>query len=179
MKHAASVAIGASPIVTFGALQMFGASSAAQWPDVADQFMNLRFWLTILVILLCGAFGGVSYELLLRKGAIELPHRVQPDSVGRAYTHAPPNTLIAFGIVGRALVGSAAALCILLVAAPGTAHAVIALSVTAGAAAPALIRLMRKQLLVAANVLDRLNRAGEPDPQPAARPAGAAAIQPA
>jgi hypothetical protein len=52
-------------------------------------------------MLLGGAFGGVSYELLLRGGAIELPHRVKPDSGGRSYSHAPPETLVALGTMNR------------------------------------------------------------------------------
>jgi hypothetical protein len=151
---------------------MFSSSSTSQWPGITDDFLSVHFWLTILVMVLGGAFGGVSYELMLRKGAIELPHRVQADTVGRTYTHAPPETLIALGIVGRALVGSAAALSVLMVASPNTAHAAIALSVTSGAAAPALIRLMRKQLVAASNLLDRLNRA-----EPAKRPTHATATQ--
>jgi hypothetical protein len=139
---------------------MFGASTPP-WPGITDDFMSLRFWLTIAVMLLGGAFGGVSYELLLRKGAIELPHRVQADAAGRNYSHAPAETLIAIGIVGRALVGSAAAISVLMVANPSTGHAALALSVTSGAAAPALIRLMRKQLLIASDVLDRLNRVNQ------------------
>jgi hypothetical protein len=160
MRNAATLALGASPIVTFGALQMFGTPQPSQWSEIADAFMNVHFWLTVAVILVGGGFGGVSYELLLRKGAIELPHRVQAETVGRNHSHVPAETLVAFGIVGRAMVGAAAAMCVLLVATPSTPHGVIALSVTAGAAAPALIRLMRKQLLVAANVLDRLNQGG-------------------
>src|SRR5690242_11014897 len=115
MRHAATIGIGlgASPLVTFGAMQMFGSSGTRQPPTVTDDFMSPRFWLTIVVVLLGGAFGGVSYELLLRKGAIELPHRVKPDAPGRSFTHAPAETLIALGIVGRALVGSAAALSVL------------------------------------------------------------------
>jgi hypothetical protein len=152
---------------------MFSSAATPQWPAIGDDFMSLRFWLTIFVVLIAGAFGGISYELLLRKGAIELPHRVQADTAGRIYSHAPPETLIALGIVGRAAVGSAAAVSVLMVATPGTAQAAIALSVTAGAAAPALIRLMRKQLLMAANVLDRLNASAQ-QREPKARPVPAA-----
>lgn len=194
MRHAAiGIGLGASPLVTFGAMHMFGSSATPQAPTVTDDFMSVRFWLTIVVMLLGGAFGGVSYELLLRKGAIELPHRVHTHAAGRNYSHAPAETLIALGIVGRALVGSAAALCVLMVASPATGHAALALSVTAGAAAPALIRLMKRQLLVLCNVLDRFNQgqqrqAATPKParpkltavpKPAMAPKAAAAAQPA
>src|SRR5436190_2064454 len=86
-------------------------------------------------IAMCGAFGGIAYELLLRSGAIELPHRVRAEDAKR-YTHAPVHSLIALGIFGRAIVGAAAALTLLFVVAPTTAHSAIAMSVTAGAAAP-------------------------------------------
>ena len=71
-----------------------------------------------------------AYELLLRGGAIELPHRVREEEVGRKYTHAPAHTLIALGILGRGLVGAAAAVTILMVTAPTSAHAAIAVSIT-------------------------------------------------
>ena len=181
MKHTSAVAMGASPIVTFGALQLMGSSAAPQWAGIADDFLSPHFWLVVVVMLLGGAFGGISYELLLRGGAIELPHRVKPDDVGRNYTHAPAETLIALGTVGRGLVGASAAMCILLVASPATAHAALALAVTSGAAAPALIRLMRKQLMLAADVLGRMSRtdrtperASTPERIPSSRPAPAA-----
>jgi hypothetical protein len=182
MKHAATVAVSASPIVTFGALQMLGSSATPQWSTIGIDLVDARFWLTIVVMLLGGAFGGVSYELLLRGGAIELPHRVKPDSGGRSYAHAPAETLVALGTVGRAIVGAAAALSVLLVASPASAHSAIALAVTAGAAAPALIRLLRRQLMTAADVLGRVNRdRAHPTPTPdalrapTAAPAGRAA----
>jgi len=156
MKQAA-VAIG-SPFATFGALQLLSASQVPQWPSVAADFGTSGLWVTVLALMICGAFGGVAYELLLRGGTIELPHRVRPDSVGRNFTHAPAESLIALGVVGRALVGAAAALSVLLVVAPSSAHATLALGVTAGAAAPALIRLMRRQLLFAADALSRMQR---------------------
>jgi hypothetical protein len=175
--------MGASPIVTFGALQLMGSAATPQWLGIADDFLSPRFWLTIVVMLVGGAFGGISYELLLRGGAIELPHRVRPDGVGKTYTHAPAETLIALGTVGRGLVGAAAAVSVLLVGSPSTAHAAIALSVTSGAAAPALIRLMRKQLMVAADFLGRMNRAEQPKQAPMARripsPKPVPAVQPA
>jgi hypothetical protein len=156
MRTAAAVAVSSSPIVTFGALQLLGSSQVPRWPAVADEFADPRFWLTIVIMLLAGAFGGVAYELLLRKGAIELPHRVRLDMGGRTYSHAPHECLIALGTLGRGFVGAAAAMTVLLVVAPSNAHAAIALGVTSGAAAPAVIRLMGKQLLFAADALARL-----------------------
>jgi hypothetical protein len=101
MKHAATVALSASPVVTFGAWQMLGSSATPQWSAIGADLVDGRFWLTVVVMLLGGAFGGVSYELLLRGGAIELPHRVKPDSGGRSYSHAPPETLVALGTMNR------------------------------------------------------------------------------
>jgi hypothetical protein len=157
MRNVAAVAVGSSPVLTFGALQLLGSSQTSQWSGIADDFMNPRFWFSLVIVLLCGAFGGVAYELLLRSGAIELPHRVRAEDA-RRYTHAPVHSLIALGIFGRAIVGAAAAVTLLFVVAPTTAHSAIAMSVTAGAAAPAMIRLMRKQLMFAADLMSRLSR---------------------
>src|SRR5579864_7407260 len=100
---------------------MLGSTSAPQWSGIADDFLSPHFWLTIVVMIIGGAIGGVAYEVLLRGGVIELPHRVRPDDTGRTNTHAPADTLIALGTVGRALVGSVAAVTVLLVMAPETA----------------------------------------------------------
>jgi hypothetical protein len=148
---------------------MLGSGQTPQWNAIADDFMNARFWLTLVILMISGAFGGVAYELLLRKGTIELPHRVHPNASGRNYHHAPHECLIALGIIGRALVGAAAAAAVLMVLAPSTAHAAVALGVTSGAAAPAIIRLMRKQLLFAANLLSRMSQHASAQEQPASR----------
>jgi len=145
-------------VLTFGALQLLGSTQTPhQWAAFADDFLNMHFWFAMLVVLLSGAFGGVSYELLRRGGADELPHRVRPERGGRVHNHAPHENLIALGILGRAIVGASAAAAVLMVVAPGTAQAAIALGVTSGAAAPAVIRLMRKQLLFAADAMSRLS----------------------
>jgi hypothetical protein len=143
----------------------------------------LRFWLVLFVVLMSGAFGGVSYELLRRGGAIELPHRVRGARGSRSYGSAPRKQLIHLGILGRAIVGASAAAAVLMVVAPSSAPSAVALGVTAGAAAPAVIRLMRKQLLFAADALSRLNEnlaerrteARPVDPPPAALPLPASA----
>ena len=167
MRNVAAVAVGSSPVLTFGALQLLGSGQTSQWSGITDDFMNLRFWFSLMIVLLCGAFGGIAYELLLRGGAIELPHRVRAEEAKR-YTHAPAHTLIALGIFGRAIVGAAAALTLLFVVAPTTAHSAIAMSVTAGAAAPAMIRLMRKQLMFAADLMSRMTRESAKKESPAA-----------
>jgi hypothetical protein len=176
MRTAAAVAVGSSPVLTFGALQLLGSSQAPQWSAISDDFFNPRFWVTLVVLLVSGAFGGVSYELLRRGGAVELPHRVRPDRGGRTFQHAPHDSLIALGIVGRAIVGASAAAAVLMVVAPSTAHSAIALGVTSGAAAPALIRLMRKQLLFAADALSRLSGDSRAQDRAAVRPTPASAI---
>ena len=161
--------------MTFGALQLLGSSQSPQWGSIADDFMTFRFWFSLAIMLLCGAFGGMAYELLVRSGAIELPHRVRPEDAKR-YTHAPAHSLIALGIFGRAIVGAAAAVTLLFVVAPTTAHSAIAMSVTAGAAAPALIRLMRKQLMFAADLMSRLTRDSSDKKDSAATPVAAAPV---
>jgi len=166
MRNVAAVAVGSSPVLTFGALQLLGSSQSPQWSSIADDFMNVRFWFALGIVLLCSAFGGIAYELLLRGGAIEMPHRVRADD-SKQFTHAPARTLIALGIFGRAIVGAAAAVTLLFVVAPTTAHSAIAMSVTAGAAAPAMIRLMRKQLMFAADLMSRISRESTKKDSPA------------
>jgi hypothetical protein len=143
-------------VARFTAVQMLAASQTTPWSTIGGDFLDVQFWLTVFIVALAGAFGGASYELLLRGGAIELPHRVKPGTGGRSYGSAPVENLIALGILGRALVGAAAALSVLLFVGPSSGHAAMGLGVTSGAAAPAMIRLMRKQLLSAAEALSTL-----------------------
>ena len=59
------------------------------------------------------------------------------------------------------------------VVAPSNGFSLIAMGITAGAAAPAMIRLMRKQLLFAADLVSRMQPESRREPQPAHRPANA------
>jgi hypothetical protein len=124
---------------------------------MADSFLEPRFWLALFVVMLFGAFGGIAYELLLRGGTLEMPHRIYREEAAETLSHAPVEVLIDLGFLGRAIVGAAAAVTVLLVVAPAAANAV-PLSVAAGAAAPAIIRLMRKQVVTLASVLPRTSR---------------------
>jgi hypothetical protein len=173
MRHAAALALGSSPLVTFGALQLLGSPQPVQWTGVANDLVDGRFWLTLVVMALAGAFGGVAYELLLRKGAVELPHRLTTRTARRRSSHAPPEHVFVLGTLGRALVGAAAAMTVLLVVSPSTAHGAVALGVTAGAGAPAVIRLMKKQLMFAADALQRLSHAPRKQQPAATEPAPA------
>jgi len=179
MRNLAAVAVGSSPVLTFGALQLLGSSQSPQWSSIADDFMSPRFWFALTILMICGAFGGVAYELLLRGGAIEMPHRVRAEDA-RQFSHVPARSLFALGIFGRAIVGAAAAVTLLFVVAPTTAHSAVAMSVTAGAAAPAMIRLMRKQLMFAADLMSRMtretNRKDNPAPAVSSAPVASAPV---
>jgi hypothetical protein len=152
MKNLAVAAAGSSPILTLGAIQ-FMHPSPADWEAVAVGFLDPRFWFTLGIVLLFGAFGGVSYELLLLKGTIELPHRVDTSAADPAKPH-----LVSLGIVGRAIVGAAAAGSMLLVNSPTSSQTAVALAITSGIASQALIRLLRKQLVATTSVLSKATR---------------------
>jgi len=147
MKNLAMAAAGSSPILTLGAIQ-FMHPSPADWEAVAAGFLDPRFWFTLAVVLLFGAFGGVSYELLLLRGTVELPHRVDTDV---ANSH-----LVSLGILGRAIVGAAAAGSMLLVTSPSSPETAVALAITSGIGSQALIRLLRKQLIAATSALSKV-----------------------
>jgi len=123
------------------------------WPDaglspaVATGFLDSMFWFALTMTLAFGAFGGVVYELLLRRGTIELPHRVTTHAEIDQYTHAPAHTLVKVGTLGRGVVGATAAVIVMSIIPVGTPHAAAAVALTAGAAAPTLIRLVRKHLI--------------------------------
>lgn len=139
-------------------MQLFGSTSTPHFADVTGDFLSPTFWVTILVVALGGAFGGISYELMLRKGSIELPHGVQADAAtAKTCPHSPAEPTIALGIVGRALVGSAASVSALMVFTPSSGQATLALSVICGAAAPAVIRVLRKRVLAALSGAERSN----------------------
>jgi|SRR5579859_4902449 len=152
MKNLGVAAAGSSPLLTLGAIQ-FIHPSAADWAAVAAGFLDPQFWFTLAVMFVFGAFGGVSYELLLLKGVIELPHRGDTSAADLANPH-----LVSLGIVGRAIVGAAAAGAMLLITSPNTPQTAVALAITSGIGSQALIRLLRKQLVAATKALGKATR---------------------
>lgn len=152
MKPAA-VALSTSPYLAVGAgavgLHAFG--SQVPWSELANTYLEPRFWLTLAVIAACGAVGGVVYELVRWRGIIELPHRVGCAEMNESNPDAPTSAMIDLGVVGRAISGATAAVAIQWIVPPGNAEATLAVAVTAGLTASPLIRTLRRQIVALAN----------------------------
>jgi hypothetical protein len=119
---------------------------------LADGLLNPNLWLTLAVVALFGALGGVVAELLSLHGNIELPHRHPLD--GRKVPQhrrrsrlAHPEHEIDLGIVSRLLLGSTAALASLALYAPPNSTMLVATALIAGSAATGVFRLVQGRLL--------------------------------
>ena len=148
-----AVALSSSPYVAIGAgavgMHAFGAQ--APWSELANSYLEPRFWLTFVVIALCGGLGGVVYELVRWRGMIELPHRVGSAEANESNPDAPTSAMLDLGVIGRAISGGAAAVAVQWILPPGNAEATLALAVTAGLTASPLIRTLRRQIVALAN----------------------------
>jgi hypothetical protein len=143
-----AVALAGAPVVGATVVAATHWPEAGLAPAVAAGFLDSMFWFAFAMTVAFGAFGGLVYELLLRQGTLELPHRVTTQAEMAQHTHAPAHTLIKVGTLGRGVVGATAAVIVISIVPVGTPHAAAAVALTAGAAAPTLIRLVRKHLIV-------------------------------
>jgi hypothetical protein len=111
-----------------------------------------HLWLTLGVVALFGALGGIVAELLSLHGNIELPHR-HPVDLKKLPQHrrrsrlAHPEHEIDLGIVSRLLLGSTAALASLALFAPPNATMLVAGALIAGSAATGVFRLVQGRML--------------------------------
>jgi hypothetical protein len=119
--------------------------------QILKEWKEPRFWIFLLVIALFGAFGGVIYELLLFKGRFELPHKTDDFVSDPSFDGAIAKHLFDLGILGRMLIGAAAAVVVvwLLKFDAQGSLAVIAGSIIAGATGIAVFRSLQDRLLAA------------------------------
>ena len=134
-----------------GAVGLHAFGTQAPWSDLANTYLEARFWLTVAVIAACGAVGGVVYELVRWRGMLELPHRVGSAEAHESNPDAPASAMIDLGVVGRAISGATAAVAVQWVVPAGNAEATLALAVTAGLTASPLIRTLRRQIVALAS----------------------------
>jgi hypothetical protein len=120
--------------------------------DLATGLGEPNLWLTLGVVALFGALGGVVAELLSLHGNIELPHRHQLDPKKlrehrRRSKLAHPEHEIDLGIVSRILLGSTAAIASLALYVPPNSMMLVAYALIAGSAATGVFRLVQGRML--------------------------------
>jgi hypothetical protein len=128
--------------------------------------LNWAFWFTLVITVICGAIGGVVYELLILQGNIELPHKpVRAETPENPY--AIVKNMIDLGIWARIIIGAAAAVAALLVLSPSTTFGLIATALVAGSAGTSIFRSMQdrfvavvaqRDVVESRNVIDRQGR---------------------
>jgi len=107
--------------------------------------LNGDFWLFLLVAAVCGAVGGLIYELLILNGRIELPHR--EIELTEDLADGSARFLVDLGFLARVLIGAGAAVAALWLIEPESATALIAGSLIAGTAGIAVFRSLQDRLL--------------------------------
>jgi hypothetical protein len=154
----AGVATASVPAV--GKLGLFADLTPDALTELANGLGNPHLWVTLGVVALFGALGGVVAELLSLHGNIELPHRHQlgpktPRQHQRRSKLAHPEHEIDLGIVSRLLLGSTAALASLALFAPQNPMLLVANALIAGSAATGVFRLVQGRMLGKSSAKDR------------------------
>jgi hypothetical protein len=107
--------------------------------------LDRDFWLFMLVAAVCGAVGGLIYELLILNGRIELPHR--ETDLTEDLADGSARFLVDLGFLARVFIGAGAAVAALWLIEPESATALIAGSLIAGTAGIAVFRSLQDRLL--------------------------------
>lgn len=105
----------------------------------------------LLIAVLCGALGGIVYELITFHGNVELPHRtVKEDLPEEGVLHTGLAQLRDLGIVARMIVGAGAAVIIFwILEVPASPVKLVALCLVAGSVGTAIFRSLQDRLLTA------------------------------
>ncbi len=124
-----------------------GPNTAAIVAGLGDS----NFWLTLLVTVVCGALGGLVYELIILQGNIELPHKsTAAESLPASDSPlAIQLYLYDLGIWGRILIGGLAAVGVAWLLEPENLTALVSLSLIAGSAGISVFKSMQDRLTAA------------------------------
>jgi hypothetical protein len=104
------------------------------------------FWSGIGVAAVFGALGGLIYELILLRGAVEWPHRPRDGEVPKV-PYIEARYLWSLGVASRLVIGAGAALAVMAVITPDTTLKLVATSLIAGSAGTSVFRSMQDRLI--------------------------------
>ncbi len=114
-----------------------------------EDLSSWRFWLCLLVALVCGGLGGVAYELLILQGNVERPHRAKDGKQETQFPHAVAMYLYDFGVWARVIIGGLAAVAAVWLLNPGSGLGLVAGAIVVGSAGTSVFRSLQDRLLAA------------------------------
>jgi len=106
-----------------------------------------QFWVVLLVTLVCGALGGLVYELLILQGNIERPHPSNKEEWADTPQYAITKNLYDLGIWARLIIGALAGVAALLVLKPDNTFGLLASAIVAGSAGISVFRSLQDRML--------------------------------
>ena len=118
--------------------------------DFAAVSAGLRdpnFWSTLLATMVSGGLGGLVYELMVLQGNLELPHRPSQVEHREPLPYAVVEFMVDLGFIARLIIGSLAAVAVLVVLQPATLFSLLATSIVAGSAGISIFRSMQDRML--------------------------------
>jgi hypothetical protein len=104
------------------------------------------FWSVIGIAAGFGALGGLIYELILLRGAVEWPHRPRDEEVPKV-PYIEARHLWSLGVTSRLVIGAGAAVAVMAVVTPDTTLKLVATSLIAGSAGTSVFRSMQDRLI--------------------------------
>ncbi len=115
-------------------------------PSAIVAGLNPDFWRMLLAVLVCGAVGGLVYELIILQGNVEWPHKL---TKGEPVENplAISKFMIDLGTLARIVIGATAAVAALLVLSPSTAFGLVATALVAGSEGTSIFRSMQDRFL--------------------------------
>ncbi|HEY0582158.1 MAG TPA: hypothetical protein VGE94_08240 [Chloroflexota bacterium] len=142
----ATAAVASMPVASAG-LHAVGVSTDLDTTVMASGLLQPTLWLTLGVVALFGALGGIVAELLSLHGEIELPHHSRRATKTRHSRLADPRYEIDLGIVSRLILGATAALALLAIYVPTSPTALVVNALIAGSAGTGVFRLAQGRIL--------------------------------
>jgi len=106
-----------------------------------------QFWVVLLVTLVCGALGGLVYELLILQGNIERPHAPLKEEWADTPQYAITKNLYDLGVWARVIIGALAGVAALLILKPDTTSELLASAIVAGSAGISIFRSLQDRML--------------------------------
>lgn len=140
----------ATPPDTTGGQGRRSSSSGrtVDYENIYNDLTSWHLWLTVLLAGVCGALGGLVYELVALQDRIKLPSRLPAVPTGQAANgDAPPGAQFwNLGFLARVLIGGLASISVLYFISPTTGIQLLALSIISGSVGMALFQALQARV---------------------------------
>jgi len=141
------------------------AGGGLDYKSVIGEMGAWQFWVTLVVTLVCGALGGIVYEMLILQGNIERPHVTIKEEVTETPQYAVAKNLYDLGIWARVIIGALAGIAAFFVIKPASALQLMATTLVAGSAGISIFRSLQDRMLLALSQKETADKQGKLEQQ--------------